>query len=168
MILTYNNRYEGVKGTPYFVDDWHKGTLGFKNTIYDQVEVKYNVYENRVLYRGTDGKEFFLEPHQIDYFTIDSFTFKKPENLKGLDVKLMNSFFAVLHEGKKCQLLMLPEKTFIKANYQGGYSAGNTYDELQTAKRYYFVDHNNEAQKIKLNKKSLLQVLHNKNPEVES
>lgn len=172
MVITYDNRYEGVKGTPYFDAQWRKGTLTSKDKVFDQIEIKYNVYENKVLYRGSDGKEFYLLPHQVDSFTLtDNLTtriFKRPLEVHGLDMKLMNSFFAIVFEGHKTQLLLLPEKNFIKANFKGAYSSGKAYDELQNAQSFYFVDPKGQAQKIKLSKKSLLQALIDRKIQMEA
>ncbi|GAB3531795.1 hypothetical protein GCM10027443_14660 [Pontibacter brevis] len=173
MVRTYDNRYEGVKGTPFFREDWNKATITNKNTVYRNVDVKYNVYENVLLYRSDDEKEFVLNPSKVDSFVLtDSktkkgYTFKQVPALATQDVKLLSQFVVVLHEGEKVQLVMVPEKAFVKADFKGAYSSGKTYDELVDSQSFYLIGSDKTVNKVKLNKKSLLKALPDKKDKVQ-
>lgn len=173
MVRTYDNRYEGVKGSPYLNEEWSKATITKNNTIYRNIDVKYNVYENTIWYRTSDGKEFIFEPSKIDSFTLtDSKTkqelpFKKFPVLASQDAKLGNKFVAVVYDGTQVQLVLAPEKNFIKASYTGAYSTGNKYDELVDAHTYYFIGPNKKVEKVKLNKKNLLKALPSQQDKVQ-
>ena len=173
LVRTYDNRYEGVKGTPYFFDEWNKATISASNKVFQNVEVRYNVYENNLQYRNSQGEAIIFEPFRVDSFSLKNsmtnqeYTFKKYPVLASQDVRLAGRFLAVLYEGEKTQLLMLPEKIFKKANYQGAYSTGNKYDELYDDNSFYFVGPDQKLSKIKLNKKNLLRALSNKQDAVQ-
>lgn len=165
MVRTYDNRYEGVKGTPYFIADWSKATLTNNKTLYKNVDVKYNVYENKILYRSADGKEFILEPIKVDSFVLtdknsgQEYNFRQVPALAAQEPKLANQFVVVLYEGKQSQLIMVPEKTLVKADFKGAYSSGKAYDELVDSHNFYFAGPDKKLTKIKLNKKNLLKAL---------
>ena len=165
MVRTYDNRYEGIKGTPYFMEEWAKATIYANNTLFENVEVKYNVYDDEILYRNPKGKEYILKPFKIDSFVLQDgstqqeYTFRKFPALAAEDAKLAQHFVLVLHEGKEVQLVMVPLKHLVKANYKGPYSAGNKFDELQDLQSYYLLGPDKAVRKLKLNKKSLLKAL---------
>lgn len=173
MIRTYDNRYEGVKGTPFFNEEWRKATVTKGNKLFANMEVKYNVYENNILYRNTKGEEFVLEPHSIESFVLeDSKTkqehlFRRLPELARQDASLANQFVLVLYDGKKFQLVMVPEKILVKADFKGGYSAGKKYDELKDTHTYYLLSPDKKPTKVKLNKKNLLKALPDKQDKVQ-
>lgn len=173
LVRTYDNRYEGVKGTPFFIDDWRKATLTNNKTLYSNVDVKYNIYENNILYRSADGKEFILEPTKVDSFVLtdkntkQEYDFRQVPALAAQDAKFVNQFVVILHEGKQSQLIMVPEKTLVKADFKGPYSSGKAYDELVDSQSFYFVGPDKKVTKVKLNKKNLLKALPDKQNKVQ-
>lgn len=173
MVRTYDNRYQGVRGTPFFNEDWAKATITTNNTIYENVDVKYNLYENELLYRKPDGKEFVLTNANVDGFVLrdgkskQGHPFKKFPALAAEDAKLAQQFVLALHDGRKVQLVMVPQKLMVKANFKGPYSSGNKYDEFQDMQSYYLIGPEQAVQKVKLNKKSLLKALPDKQDQVE-
>ncbi|MCJ8163562.1 hypothetical protein MKJ04_01825 [Pontibacter sp. E15-1] len=173
VVRVYDNRYEGVKGTPFFYIDWMKATITSGNKLYDNLEVKYNVIDNELLYRNPDGKEFVLRPQFVDSFTLrDSLltpglTFRKYAALANVDPALSNRFAVSLYHGTKLQLVMVPQKNFIKANFEGPYSSGNKYDEIRDDQRVYLLAPENSVQQVKLSKKNLLKALPDKQDEVQ-
>ncbi|GAA4427250.1 hypothetical protein GCM10023188_10120 [Pontibacter saemangeumensis] len=172
MVQVYDNRYEGIKGTPYFKEHWAKATIAANNTVYKNVEVKYNVYESNLLYRTPKGAEYVLLPARVDSFllvdgvTQQKFMFRKFPALAAEAPKLGQHFALVLHDGKQVQLVMVPQKHLMKADFKGPYSAGNKYDELQDLQSYYLFGPDQTFIKVKLNKKSLLKALPGKQDKV--
>jgi len=174
MVRTYDNRYEGMKGTPYFMEEWAKATIYANNTLFENVEVKYNVYDDEILYRNPKGKEYILKPFKIDNFVLkdgrtqQEYIFKKYPALATEDAKFAQHFVLVLHEGKELQLVMVPQKHLMKANYKGPYSAGNKFDEFQDLQSYYLLGPAKAVQKVKLNRKNLLKALPGEQDKVEA
>ncbi|RDV16308.1 hypothetical protein DXT99_03625 [Pontibacter diazotrophicus] len=173
MIRTYDNRYEGVKGTPFFNEEWSKATVTTGNKLFANMEVKYNAYENNILYRNTKGEQFVLEPNKVESFVIEDnktkqeYNFRRLPDLVKLDAKLANQFVLVMHDGSRTQLVMVPEKKLVKADFKGGYSAGRKYDELIDSQTFYFIAPDKKAVKVKLNRKSLLKALPDKQDKVQ-
>jgi hypothetical protein len=171
-VRTYDNRYEGVKGTPFFNEEWAKASITANNTLYENVDVKYNAHEGNVLYRNPEGNEYILEAHKIDQFILKDnktkrdYTFKKFPVLASKDPKLLYGFAAVIYEGNNLQLVMVPVKILVKANFKGPYTSGNKYDELQEEQVYYLIGPKQTVNKIKLSKKSLLKALPDKQDQV--
>ncbi|GAB3202062.1 hypothetical protein ABID22_003711 [Pontibacter aydingkolensis] len=174
-VQAFDSRYTGIKGTPYFLPGWSKANLVISSkTIFENLDVKYNVIDNNLLYRTDKGEEKVISANQVNSFVLkDStsaqrFVFKKLENVTGIDPKFAPQFCVMLHEGNSSQLVLMPVKRFIKADFTGAYSAERTSDEIVNEYVYYFINKNKKAEKVKLNKKSLLSVVNDKQNEVKA
>ncbi len=174
-VQTFDERYKGVKGTPFFLAQWGKANLLVQDKYeYQQVDLKYNVFDNNLLYRKPNGNLIILDLHQVNSFTLTdtlglkTYSFKRLKDVSGHDAKTVNQFFAILHEGTKSQLALLPVKSMVKADYQGSYSANRAYDELVDEPVYFFVDANKVMQRVKLNKKTLLKLLSDKQAQINT
>lgn len=175
VVRIFDGRYEGVKGTPYFLSSWGKATLNLRNSYtYDNVELKYNVYENNFLYRKTDGTEMILNPQYVSDFVlrdslgIKAYEFIRLKDVKPDDPKLKESFFVKLYEGDRVLMVMLPQKKLIKPDYKNAYSPGRNYEELADDWSYYFIDKNNGMQKVSLTRRNLFKMLSDKQSEMQS
>jgi len=175
MVMTYDQRYEGVKGSPFFFNKWGRATIHTSgNFIFDNVPLKYNVYENVVQFQKGDGKTYLLSPNSIDSFVLkdslgaSSYTFKKVPEISGLIDNPSDRFALILHEGKKTMMVLLPKKSLVKADFKGGYSAGRTFDEFVSEDSYYLIKQGQDPQKIKLSKRNLLEALQDKQQQVQA
>lgn len=154
VVRTFDHRYEGVKGSPFFVDQWITGTVYLENgKIYKNVPLKYDVYQNELLAK-TRGQAIYITRDIINNFVLkpDSlsyqikFTKVTPENkVKRIDPE---QFLQVLYEGD-LTLLELKNKVFIKANYQGAYSANQPFDEFKDTSKFYYLDQDGNLNKLK-------------------
>jgi hypothetical protein len=164
LILTTNTDalYEGVKGTPYFNEEFLTGDVYFPDgTEIIRINIRYNIYRDELEFKNsTSGQTFIIDRNRIsgfrfheheDSILFESFNFKpdKPEE---------KSFVQILYNGKT-SLLLKHRKLFIPANYQGAYASGNKYDEYQDDKDYYLVKNDGSIEKIKLNRKSVMSAL---------
>jgi len=168
-----DNRYEGVRGTPFFNDNWGTATISIKDVVFDNVSVKYNVYDNKLLY-NTDGRLMELDLDNVTSFDLKdslglhTYHFRKINSLTDVEHKLNEKFAIVLHDGDKSKLLRLPSKRMIKADFKGTYSSGITYDELVNEEDIYFINTAGELQKVKLNKRNLTNLLNDKKQQIAS
>lgn len=173
MVRTYDNRYEGVKGSPFFLPEWAKARIAINNTFFDNVEAKYNVYNNELLYRNPKGEEYILMPSKVASFVLkDSqakkeYLFKRYPALSAKDPQLARQYVVALYDGKQVQLVMVPQKRLVKATFKQPYSVSKNYDELQDEQYYYLLGPDNALTKVKLNKKSLLKALPQNQDKVE-
>ncbi len=160
---TFDNRYEGVKGSPFLSNAWEKGgLLLISGTFYNNIELKLDVYNNNLIYKNEKGEEMMLDKAQIDYFlliTKDGAPRKfklihSPDNPLGI-------YYEVLYDDKS-SFLIRHSKQFVKADYQKAYNANRPYDEFKDETNYYLLKANgDEPLKVKLSKKSALDVFEN-------
>lgn len=162
-----NALYEGVKGTPYFNDEWLTGDVYFQDTTeINKISIRYNIYTDELEFiNNTSGQVFVINSDKIS-----GFRFHEPENplyFKYMSLKPKKpdekSFFQILYEGKT-RLLLKHKKQFIQADYKGAYASGNKYDEYKDDKIYYLVKDDEPAQRIKLTNKSVLSALEDDQP----
>jgi hypothetical protein len=165
--------YEGVRGTPYLFDEWNPGNIYLTDSTYiKNVNIKYNIYTDDLLYlNSTSGDSLIINRSMIWKFEIID---KPPDDIilmKEMDFKpgktAKKVFVRVIYDGKS-KLVLKYNKTFIKANYKGAYATGNKYDEYIDDYQYYIIKSSNNPVKIKLNKKSVVKALSDKEDKVKA
>jgi hypothetical protein len=157
-VKTFDNRYEGTKGTPYVFEQWTPGEVFLKDKkrIIIQ-EMNYNCYDNEVAYLDPSSKAVML----INKFTVDLFYLKSGEDtLVFVPVQLEEDkgpvFTQLLYKGEST-LYKLYGKEFVRANYEGGYSADRKYDEFADKSSLYMSTSDDPALiKLKKSKKQIL------------
>jgi hypothetical protein len=158
-VQTFDNRYEGTKGTPYVSETWYPGEIFLKSKNRFVVkEMNYNCYDNELAFLDPATKAIRL----INKFTVDFFYF-----LNGSDTLLFAPiependgeflFAQVLYKGGS-MVYKRYQKEFVRANYEGGYSADRKYDEFADKSSLYFSKHNDQLfYKVKKSKKQILE-----------
>ncbi|RNI30677.1 hypothetical protein [Rufibacter latericius] len=174
-VRLYDNRYEGLKGSPFFMDAWAPGQIELKagNTgktqIIKDLQLKYDVFSNLLVAVSPNSKDTLqISTSPVISFSLNLPTggnpleFRRISEAQAFDPTLANEFFAVLHDSKdgKVALVKRIAKKKVEANFKGPYSAGQTYDELVNETNYYVVA-NGKMQRVKLNKKSMVEALPN-------
>lgn len=159
----FDDRYEGVKGTPLLYDDWMEGNLFLKdNRWVRNIKMNLDIHDG-FLYILTpeNGQIFTLSNEEINEVHLfsegETILFQKfsPEQFdKKIDPEIL---FEVLAQGEYF-FLKLSKKLFRKADFQGAYSADRRYDEFIPDSTYYLTNQNGKFEKIKLNKKSLTKI----------
>ncbi len=158
-VRTFDNRYEGTKGTPYVNETWFPGEiyLKSKNRVVIK-EMNYNCYDNELAFLDPADRTVRL----INRYTVDFFYF-----LNGIDTLLFVPiependgeflFAQVLYSGGS-MVYKRYQKEFVKANYEGGYSADRKYDEFADKSSLYFLKHDDKLiYKVKKSKKQILE-----------
>lgn len=174
-VRTYDLRYEGMQGTPYFIDEWLSGKLVFTNGDAGKKShlLKYNTQTKELLMKRPQGDSIIIFPNQITAFTIIdasknvSYPFVKVENLKADGGTVPVCFLMVLYKNKS-SLLKYVSKNVLKANYQGGYSADRRYDSYVDNSQYFIRKSDNSLVKVKVKKSSVLDALEGKKAEIEA
>ncbi len=129
-VQTFDNRYKGVKGSVYVFENWLPGELFLKEKKKVHFpNLNYDVYDNYVVYKEEIGGTIL----EVNKRLIDFFYIYAEDTLKFVPVKLSKttgtSFAEILYEGET-KLYRVFKKEFLKANYEGGYSADREYDEF--------------------------------------
>ncbi|WP_210464928.1 hypothetical protein [Rufibacter roseolus] len=180
-VRIFDNRYEGVKGSPYFMEAWLPGEIEIKagNTgkteLFKDLKLKYDVFSNllvAVIPQTKDTLQISTLPvisFRMEAPAGDKLEFRRIKEARELDPALADAFFAVLYDSQngKATVVKRIAKKKIEANFKGPYSAGQTYDEIVDETSYYVVA-NGKMKKVKLNKKSLLEAFPEKADQIKS
>ena len=152
-------KYSGIRGTPFLVDKWMKGTVTTPKGVYQNLELKFNVYDNALFFNKND--ESFELQDDIVSFTL----MPKPDDaasyliykrgITGADLKDYQ-YVQVLLEGNinlyKLDLKQLSEMSEINAGIVKTFTNNSKY----------YIGASKNLQFIKLNKSEFLNALKDK------
>lgn len=164
-IKLVDNRYEGLRGTPYLVPDWSKGNIELMTgKVYADVPIKFDAAsQNLVMLRPANKDSIIVFAGQIKQFTFqdadsNTFVYRRFPTMKTDDNVLKTGYFQILYAGKNI-LLKRTAKTFRKADYQQAYSANIRYDSYQDDVTYYLLRPDQTLTKLRRSKKPLFDAL---------
>ena len=169
-VKTFDNRYEGTKGTPYVFEAWAPGEIFLKSKKKVLVkEMNYNCYDNELVYLDPATKAIRL----INRYTVDLFyIINGSDTLLFVPIEPENDgeflFAQVLYNGGS-MVYKRYEKEFVRANYEGGYSADRKYDEFADKSSLYISRQNDEKYyQVKKSKKQILEAFPGVEDEISS
>jgi hypothetical protein len=158
------NRYPDVKGSPYMEDAFVRGEIILKrgSTIKD-VEIRYNAFEDIMEFKSGDDV-LFMASDKISGFIMNSggrpVLFKNGYSIPGFSA---NSFFIVIAEGEN-QLLKRVKKVSAPDPDAPYGSEGKAFSSNTS---YHLIYNGASYPNIKLNKKSVLDIMPDRQKEVE-
>lgn len=165
---SFDSRYEGIKGSPFFISEWISGQMAFMDgKVFNEVPLKYNAYTKELMMKRPSGDSLIIFPYQVQSFTINdpvtkaNFTFKRYPKAQTPKYDMRDVYLLVLYEGKT-SLLKLVKKNLKKADYKDPYSNNIRYDTYEDANEYYLLKTDGSLSKIKRSKKSVLEALSDK------
>lgn len=173
-VTEFDNRYEGVKGTPFIYDDWSEGSLLLNDSakVTSPMLYKFDVVNNELWVKMKNAPERILFSKEILSFDLLRPTgqvtkFKKvklPESLE------RHHFAVSVFEGSKISLIRDVKKIFRKSNLQdrGIVTTGNAYDWFDEVSNYYVKKSEREYDKVILKKSDLIDALKLSRPATES
>ncbi len=168
MTSSFDSRYEGIKGSPFFIKEWIEGQMNFADgRVFREVPLKYNSHTKELLMKRPSGDSLIVFPYQISSFIINdpvtkaNFEFKRYPAAQTAKYDLRDAYFLTLYEGKT-SLLKLINKNLKKADFKDPYSNNVRYDTYEDANEYYLLKSDGSMTKIKRNKKSVLGALSDK------
>jgi hypothetical protein len=165
---TFDSRYEGIKGSPFFISEWIQGQMAFVDgKVFNEVPLKYNAYTKELVMKRPSGDSLIIFPYQVQSFTLNDpvtkagFTFKRYPKAQTSKYDMRDVYFLVLYEGKT-SLLKLVSKNLKKADFKDPYSNNVRYDSYEDANEYYLLKADGSMVKVKRSKKSVLDALSDK------
>ncbi|GAB4017330.1 hypothetical protein [Spirosoma koreense] len=166
MINTIDQRYEGLRGSPYFLPEWNKGQIEITTgQHYKDVPIKFDAYRQQlILLRPRMGNDsIIVNASQVKSFQFQNkdgqfFVFRRYPTVKTDDAALKEGYFLVLYQDKTA-LLKRITKTLIKADYKNPYANGARYDEYKPVTSYYLLKPDQTLVKVKLSDKALVEAL---------
>lgn len=154
----------GVNGSPYLDKRWLPARLQMANKIeLAPVPLKVDVLERRLLMRpfNRPNDSLVLDDRLLVGFTLDEPAGLQPARVRKFRrfveapvASQQMEFVEIVHEGK-FTLLKRYAKTLRQANYQGAYSTGNRYDEIEDKTQYYLKRFDGTLVPLKLTLKML-------------
>lgn len=171
VVRKFDNRYEGVKGSPFYFDSWTRGNIKIVNGQHmENLQLKYNVYEDELIVNKPKVGAIYLQKEMIQSFSlIDTKT-----NMEVTFVKYMNpkketksKYYRLIFEGS----LVLIEDikiVFEKADFQGGYSQDKRFDEFKKYPIfYYYNDSDGYPKKLKTSPSGVSKIFLNHSSEIK-
>ncbi|MBC8152550.1 MAG: hypothetical protein H7Z72_06530 [Bacteroidetes bacterium] len=164
-IRLVDNRYEGLRGTPYLVPTWSKGEIELvTGRVYADVPLKFDALtQNLVILRPAQKDSILVYANQIKRFSFQDtdgnpFVYRRFPAVKTDDAELKESYFQVLYTGKNT-LLKRTGKTLRKADFKQAYSSNVRYDAYEDNVTYYLLRPDQNLVKLKRARKSLFETL---------
>ncbi len=157
-IRTFDDRYRGVRGTPFLFEDWTLGTLFLDDsTEVSNVKLNLDIANNRLYVRSND-QVVLLSKDRVRYIRfLADFTLFTNSKVAGLSLE-GDPYIQVLEEGKN-KLYAIRNKKYIEADYRGAYSSGQKYDEYRDAdSEYVLAREDGEVKTFKLKKKDIFEI----------
>ena len=159
----FDNRYEGVKGSPYLFDEWLEGTLTLSDSavVRDRMLYKFDLINNTIWVKLRTGEERILYNKDLLSLELKANTGSKYliQKIKLPDVNERNHFSIILFESAHITLVKDVRKIFRKANLEdkGIVTVGKAYDWFEDVVKYYIkVDNKSYFQEINLKKSDLI------------
>jgi hypothetical protein len=166
-VIQFDNRYEGVKGTPFWYADWTSGRLQVKDSVYvkSAITFKFDLVNNEIWIKTPELGERVLFSKGIMSLEIT-----RPDGQKLLlkKVKLPEGaepsyhyLSVMLFEGKHFTLVKDMKKVFRKANLQdkGIVTVGNPYDWFEDINKYYIQRGQEKFVEINLKRTNLIELM---------
>lgn len=159
-----SQKYTGILGSPFLFKDWIKGTVVTPKGIYQNLELKYDAYENILLFKKEDKslefqedvKEFILMSNEMDSNSYQYF-------IKGIiaDGLSAQKYIQVLSKGKiklyKLNARLMTEVSEINQGIKKSF----------TNVTKYYAGAEGHIQQVNLNKKDLLPLFKDKEADVQ-
>ncbi len=161
----FDNRYEGVQGTPFLFENWLEGdlTLSDSAVVRDKMKYKFEVINNTIWLKMATGEERILYNKELL-----SLELKGPDGTKYLikktklpDATDKNHFSIILFEDANITLVKDIKKIFRKANLEdkGIVTVGKAYDSFEEVVKYYLKTKNVGFEEISLKKSKLISLV---------
>ena len=175
MVNTIDHRYEGLRGTPYFLPQWNKGEIEMvSGQHYKEVPIKFDAFrQHLILLRTWAGNDsIIVNADQVKSFQLKNgdgqfYVFRHIPTAKTNDELLKEGYFLVLYQGKSA-LLKRVVKSFRQADYKNPYSTGTRYDEFRDVISYFLLKPDQTLEKVKLSDKSLIETLGDRKEELNA
>lgn len=173
-VTSFDNRYEGVKGSPFIFEEWLPGQLLLNDSavVANQIVYKFDAFKNEIWIKMVTGQERILYNNELLAFELYKPDGKK---VKFKKVKLPDSenrhhFSVSVFEGQNTSLIKDVKKVFKKANLEdkGIVTLGNAYDWFEEVNNFYIKKLNAVPVKVSLKKNSIIDALKLSKPATQS
>jgi hypothetical protein len=165
--IGFDNRYEGIKGSPRLFDTLLTSLLKVKGEDYFiQLRSDLDLVGNSLIFMDPKTGKLASIPsavtREVRIFKDGKEMIFRTTNGRRIEKDTKEEkFLQVLKEGK-IQFIKLPVKKLIEADYKQAYGADRRYDEYTTYYKYYIMSPDSSFHRIQLTKKSLVKMFPDK------
>lgn len=169
---TFDDRYDGIKGNPFFYDDqYHDGELWLIDSTHftNEVKYRYDQLKGLVQVKYPDGKEMYLNSLKIKSFLL---------KIENKDVTFINisaqnkpteyTLYQIIYHSPTLKLLRNSRKKLLRVNDTGPYSKGEIYDEIKNDYTYFIQQNDKPLTEVKLSRKSFIKAMPEKERKIEN
>lgn len=158
----FDNRYQGIKGSPFLEDEWMPGVLHLKDSslIRRAFVYKFDAYGNEIWAKDSTGLVRVLQNAQLRALDLS-----QPDGticmLRKYGIPELGGahrLFRALYEGEKYTLAMDAKKTLKKSNLEdrGLVTVGNAYDWFEDQSTCWLKIQNRPFVEISLKKSKFI------------
>ncbi len=154
----FDNRYEGVQGSPFLFEEWLEGALTLNDSavVRDKMKYKFELINNTIWLKLGTGEERILYNRELLALelTAQNGTHYVIKKVKLPDVVDNNHFSIILFDSDNFTLVKDVKKVFRKANLEdkGIVTVGKAYDWFEEIVKYY-VKTGNKSYFVEMNLK---------------
>ena len=152
---------------PYFSEGWSEGQVTLDGgDEYDNVQLRYDIYRNRLLTRGKDGEATPLNPEKVRSFTIgpprlaNLARFQRAKYLIGFDQVPNEQFVQLIYQSESA-LLAVHRKDAASASQAATNQLGATVTD------YYYVSPEGKVSTFAPNREAVLALFSDKKEAVQ-
>jgi hypothetical protein len=157
-VLSFNDRYEGVKGSPFLFDDWQiaEVVLARGDTAFTKLKLDLFAHEAWVIL--STGDSLIVRPGIIKSITFTDASGNQRRFVFTINKK-ETGYYETLYEGDQVSLACKRRKELKKAVISGAYTTGNPYDEFFDESPRYFIIRNHKPVLFRQRPKDVADIL---------
>lgn len=160
-IQVFGKDLNNMKGSPYFYDDWSKGSVKLANgVVHEGVDLLYDQMSDELIFRSENGNT------QLFMYPVQEFSLQHKENNKVVDEKIFrNGFPATNGESEKAfyEILLEGNMTLLKRSSKAVVEErpenSIVKEKMIKESTKYYVFSSDKMLKVNPNKRSVLSAL---------
>lgn len=157
---------KSILGSPHENPDFVPGIVETNSNVrYENIPLRFNIYANEMEFKTEEGQVLvFATPEVLEFIEMDGQRYVYSPYILGN--KLMRGYFKVITDGK-ASLLLKQNVSFRQAELPQAYKDAEPAQFIKTSDDFYVRLSPEEAHRV-TNKKELLNILKDKNKEVDT
>ncbi len=167
--LFYSGKYKEISGSPFIEKEMQKGAIILRDDRkVENVMIRYNAYEDALLYQIEEDQITMLDPPVINGFEYH----KSDKVITYISMSILEGkrhFYEVIYEGKSTLVVQHQIKLTKKTNNAGSYGANDMQGSaFKQADNYFLMDSTGKSSEVNLTKKSLIAALGSHEEELQA
>lgn len=169
VVVTFNESYYGVEGSPYFIQDFVTGAFHQAGAgTYVDVRIRYNAYEDW-LEVIIESDSLVLKPSVIRTFSFTDdglyYVYRNGFSSPGSNISREN-YLRVMHEGNII-FLKRHTKELKKADFDPVFNIGSRYDQFVEKESYFSAGSGSDhLEPVRMRRRDILNLMSDKSDQI--